>query len=127
MPIATTYDEAAHLRTHVLSGTYDGPTLIDEVRAVYETPGFVLRANVLWDISRGDFSGVSREEIRVVASYIQGAWRGTSDLRGALVTGSDLNFGLARMYEQLQGVYQGDNLRVFRDFEPAERWVRGED
>lgn len=127
MPVETTYDETAHLRTHVLTGSYDGPTLIAEIRSVYEAPGFILRANVLWDISRGDFRTVTREEIRVVASYIQGAWRGTTDLRGALVTGSDLNFGLARMYEQLQGVYQGDNLRVFHDLEPALRWLRGED
>lgn len=127
MPIVSTWDESARLRTHVLTGTYDGESLVRDVRGVYEAPGFVVRANVLWDISRGDFSAVTREEIRVVASYIQGAWRGTSDLRGALVTGSDLNFGLARMYEQLQSVYQGQNLRVFRDLEPAERWLRGEE
>jgi len=125
MPIETTYHEAENLRHHVLTGKFNGQELIEQVKQTYAAPGFVLRARSIWDVSRADVSEVTRDELRVLASFIQGAWRDTSDLRAAFVTGSDLNFGMARMYEQLQGVYQEDSIRVFREAEPAWEWVCG--
>ncbi len=127
MPIETTYHEAENLRYHVLTESFTGSELITEVQRTYEAPGFVLHANAVWDVSAADVSTITSDELRALASFIQSVWRGTSDLRAALVTGSDLNFGLARMYEQLQGVYSEEGIRVFRELEPAWKWVCGSD
>jgi hypothetical protein len=42
--------------------------------------------------------------------------------RRGIVVPSDLGYGMARVYEALRNA-QGGAIRVFRDYEQAERWV----
>lgn len=46
----------------------------------------------------------------------------SAESRRAVVVSSDLGFGMARMYEILRD-RRGGAIRVFRDYEDAERWV----
>lgn len=44
--------------------------------------------------------------------------------RRAVVVGSDVAFGMARMYQSISG-RQSDTFRIFRDRESAVRWLEG--
>ncbi len=74
---------------------------------------------VLNDLSEADFSDISANEFYRYSNTFKNELRGTG-IKMALVAGSDINFGTARMFEQFVG---WDDLRVFRDPDAAVGWL----
>jgi hypothetical protein len=76
----------------------------------------------LMDVRRSEATRTTEELVSVVDSF--GSKRDPSvPLRCAVVTTSDLRFGLSRMVSVYLERY-GVDLQVFRDIESAEAWLR---
>ena len=107
----------------VVFTTADGVLTAEDVERHRETlrqdpdfdPGFNqlidLRDVVEFGISAGDIAKVSRNQ----KLFGKGS-------RRAIVTATDLSFGLARMFEMHTDVDSGE-VRVFRDVAEARRWL----
>ena len=50
-------------------------------------------------------------------------WGVKGKKRSALVVGSELDFGLSRMYETMLGMLSRSEINVFRDMTEAKAWV----
>ena len=68
---------------------------------------------------------VSSNDVRFIAELgIKGAKR-NPDLLMALVSSSDLQFGVSKMYEAYSGE-KGHKTKVFRNMDSAEKWIENE-
>ena len=126
MAIATTIDSETGARTHVVTGELTTGELLGALASVYESHDYRPQACALWDLRGAQLHKFDKAEIRRVADYVaanRGAPRGTC---AALVVSRDLDYGLARMYEQMLVVSTDAKTMVFRDIEEARTWLHGE-
>ena len=85
--------------------------------------------NALWDVRDQDFSNVTPGTIQSLVNISrQYPERGTA--WAAFIVEKDLAFGMLRMYEITSSMADSDssqNLRVFRSYNEAEKWLLGEE
>ena len=124
MPIEFSYDKERNLRQQIVTGSIVMDEFIAELRKIYASGDVPVRANVIWDLSQADVSQVSRDDVRQLATFVQSAWRSESEFKAAIFVGSDLVFGMSRMYEQLLGLFNQDNIRIFRSESEAWEWMQ---
>lgn len=117
----------AGVRTTTFRGPLNDVGLSSALTRLMEAPDFDpalsdvidLRAVTSWDVSR---SGLG---------YLIGRLAELDRLglktRTALVVGSEVAYGLGRMYELMRGSHEGstEEVRVFRDPEQAFGWASG--
>ena len=124
MPIETSIDAEKGLRTHVLIGRVSQEELEDALGEVYGRPDFLPDADTLCDLREADLGQFSRTVVKGVVDYVA-KYRGAQPgARTAVVVGRDLDFGLARMYEQMLVASTDVRVMVFRDIEEARTWLR---
>ena len=84
--------------------------------------------NALWDVREQDFKKVTSTTVKnIIDISRQYPERGSSQV--AFVVKDNLAFGMLRMYEMASGAETLDtsqNLRVFRDYTEAEKWLLNE-
>lgn len=82
--------------------------------------------NLLWDLTRADLTELTMAQLRQILSFAQGYKHLRGKGKTAIVTASDLGFGLGRMYEILCEL---DNhpipLKVFKAMPEARDWLAG--
>jgi hypothetical protein len=123
LPFDTTIDPATGFRTHVLSGVVTQEEIEEGLAKAYARPDFRPEADILCDIRDADLRGMSRDVIRDIVGFVSARRSDYPQSRTAVVVGRDLDFGLARMYEQLiESVYPA-NVTVFRDLDEAQGWL----
>ena len=122
MKIDTHIDRQRNLRTHRVDGLIHVGELETLLAQFYASPDFDPDMNALWDLRSADTSAVTGDEVRSLADRVRQHWE-SSRSRAALVATDDLNFGLSRMYERLVGNPATENVRVFKDYEAAEKWL----
>ena len=106
-------------------GICEGPLGLDEAkagaRAVWDDPTW--RASpVVWDF-RGAKLNMSTAEVRAFAEFVLESQPAARPPRVAIVTGTDVDFGMARMF----GAYRehpSTQVRVFRDYDDAVTWAQ---
>lgn len=114
-------DEENHLTVHVFTGTVLGKDLIEAVKALYAagpTP------NHLWDLTEADMSAVKSDDLQEIALIAKQSSPSGRNGRTAIVSNSDLGFGLSRMYgsfAEMSG--HGIEVRPFRSRKEAEEWI----
>ena len=106
-------------------GTCEGPLGLDEAkagaRAVWDDPTWQARP-VVWDF-RGAKLSLSTAEVRAFAEFVLESQPVARPPRVAIVTGTDVDFGMARMF----GAYRehpSTQVRVFRDYDDAVTWAQ---
>ena len=79
--------------------------------------------DTLWDMGKIDFSEIDEEFIqKIIAMRRKFPERGNAKV--ALITSSDLGYGLGRMYEIFSEVAEmSQNIYVFRNHADAENWL----
>ena len=104
--------------------TYFGAVTLADIRATQDLvradPQFDASLSMLLDGRRGDFSGLSPDDLRRIAIGTPGR-PGT---RRAFVVNTQINYGLARMFHSLSAA-QGDDFPValFETVDEALRWL----
>jgi len=114
-------DEQHQLTVHVFTGVVVGKELIEAVKALYAsgpTP------NHLWDLTEADISAVKSDDLQEIALIAKQSSPSRRAGRTAIVSTSDLGFGLSRMYStfaEMSG--HSAEVRSFRSREEAEAWI----
>ena len=112
-------DPATGIATIRVEGRYTMDEFFDHLPETWSQPGYKSHPR-LWDLRGADLE-FSSAEIRRLAQFVVRA-RGGDPHRTAFVLGSELQFGMARMFESLthgSGVERG----VFRDLSVAVAWL----
>ena len=80
--------------------------------------------NLLWDLSQGDLSDLTSDQLRKIISAAKKYANLREGGKTALYTTVPLGFGIARMYEMLAEANQLPiPNRVFRSFDEAMAWL----
>jgi hypothetical protein len=109
-----------------VTGELTPEELLGALESVYGRSDYRPGACALWDLRGATLHKFDKAQIRRVADYVasnRGAPKGTC---AALVVSRDLDYGLARMYEQMLVASTDVRTMVFRDIEEARAWLRGE-
>jgi hypothetical protein len=126
MPVATQINPDRRLVMFRCSGEI----VLSEIRRAYDQmisdPGFEPGINALWDL-RDASIGVRMQEIPDILGMIRARQekRGTGYRVAILVAGSP-DFGLSTLFE-MRTHSMPFNVKVFRSYTQATRWLSGED
>jgi hypothetical protein len=123
MQISTIDDPDVGIRRHTVTGEIIFPVLMEELESIYSDPKFQADQSSLWDLRKASTKRFTAPEVRKVVSLVSRYWGAEGSPRSALVVSTDLDFGMARMYEMLLEAEMGPSVKVFRDIEAAELWV----
>jgi hypothetical protein len=121
MPIKYSLDIERGLSAHVCTKSVCADDIIQAINALYLDPGYSHSYHSIWDFRKCEVD-LSADDIRRIVSYEERNLTGPGG-KVALVVGSDLYFGLARMYNLLSEQKMERPLMVFRDHDKALRWI----
>ena len=120
MPIASRVNSMAGVIEFTATGRLSRSHLEDALAAVYAEREGVLPSSYLWDLREATIEW-STDQVREFVHWVLGN-RPERESRSAIVTSTDLQFGLARMYEAL--TYELPvNVMVFREMDAARHWL----
>lgn len=94
----------------------------DLIQRMLEHPHFTPNMACIWDLRGCDVSGMDEEDVRKIATFNASQQGRRGQGRVALVSTSDLSFGLTRVYGVLGDVPHLE-FRSFRELEAAEAWA----
>lgn len=115
------FDEDRNFAAITLDGTLDQDTILASFDSAVAHPRYRPGMARLWDFREADLSSLSTATVQRLAQYSLGFPGGINDVKVAFVTGRDLEYGLARMFEM---TCKGNTpIFVFRDLESAENWL----
>lgn len=121
MSISQHQDAARELTIFTVTGELTFAAQMEALRRFY---GEAPTANMLWDFRRLEGSRISSEELRRIIAFIRGQKDKRPYGKTALVSTSDLDFGLSRMseaYAQSEGLPW--DIQAFRSMAEALRWL----
>ena len=121
MPFQYVIDIPANLIRETWSGSVSLQQLFDSCQLEWADPSYRKQMNMLSDFRAAKLE-VSHEELRGFADYMG---RQEAIQRHAIVVSRQVGFGVARMYTSLSEASSPywNSLRVFFDFDEAERWL----
>jgi hypothetical protein len=124
MPVDTRIDATTRLRTHRVTGSPTLEDILEALQAIYALPDYRADANVLWDLREAELEGFSKGAVHYLANFVGKNWVKQETTRAALVVARDVDYGLARMYEQLLQTQNVGQVMIFRDVDEAMDWLR---
>ena len=114
-------DKTQDLTIVTAAGQLTADDLIDWVTHYYA--GDVTRF-ILWDLTQANLSAISFEEVEAHAKSFNRLADSRQGGRSAFVFGSDLEYGLGRMYQALSEI---ENVPIafqtFRNIDEARQWL----
>jgi len=122
MPIHTEIDKDTGIRRHTVTGDLTFATLKETLGTLYQSSEFQPDTNVLWDL-RDAKQALTSKEVDRLADYVGGHWGTRGGSKAAIVVSRDVDFGMARMYEQLLAIHSSSVVMVFRELEDATSWL----
>lgn len=123
MDISTKIDDERNLRLHSIEGCINLGQLKEILAEFYKSPNYDPEMNVLWDLRKADMSKVLSLEVSAFAEMVK-QYRGEPNNKAALlVANRNLDFGLTRMFEIFMEGTLHDNIKVFKDYNEAEKWL----
>jgi hypothetical protein len=94
---------------------------VEAASALWRTPGWRGRS-VVWDLREGRFD-ISSADAETAAQFVLRRQPSPPPRRVAFVTGRDVDFGMARVFEVYRQS-EATEFRVFRDYDEAVTWAR---
>ena len=126
MPIAYTYDEEQGLLVTTFEGEVTDEELEQHVRTVSEDPRVGPGVRELIDLRAATKVKVTVKGLRYVIANDRQMIDKFKDERQAVVTTSDLIYGMARMYQMMSNVNAGPStIKIFREYDAAMTWLVG--
>lgn len=116
-------DNERRLITVVVQGELTDSDLLRGEERLRARPDFCADFDELVDLKAADGRRVTADGVRSLARRPPVFSAGS---RRALVVATEMGYGMARMYELIQGGEAGE-IRVFRDRAEAERWLMHQD
>jgi hypothetical protein len=116
-------DPANRVRTAQYTGIVDDTQLLQAYAALLADPDYDATFNDLVDLRGVARLEVSAEALRQLISMYTPVDQLGVRTRLAVVAGSDLTFGMSRMYELLRGDGIPEEIRVFRSYDDAVAWL----
>ena len=104
------------------SGIVTGEDIIAANKEIYNDDNFLKQRYQIVDRSNCETYQVSNEEIRIIAQQDTAAAKKNPNVIIAIVSATDLQFGISRMYQALVGD-KGFLTEVFRERKSAEEWI----
>lgn len=89
---------------------------------VYGDPAHDPTTPVLWDARGGETIRMTTDEMAAIVERSRSFWSGMKTGRTAILVGSEANFGMGRMYQQL-AADMPRRLGVFAAYEEAAVWL----
>jgi hypothetical protein len=126
MPISREIDKARNLTVFTVSGDVKADEILSALKAFWEGE---VTLNVLWD-ARGA-SGIDLESFHMEAfadfsSHYGDRLKDRQGGRSAIVSPTDLEFGLSRIVEISQSLRDSPfEIKVFRSIDDAKEWLKG--
>ncbi len=123
MPISYRIDPERRVLIADVVGDVDDADLLAYGQALLDDPTVKQAAHELVDLRRvGGNQAVTSAGVKALAQFWIEAYAKISGGRLAIIAGSDVSYGLARMY-QLYRAEGPDEIRVFRDEVEAWEWL----
>jgi hypothetical protein len=124
MKIKTEINQKKNVRVHIVSGPFDIEALFKSLTEMYTSLPMQSDMNVLWDL-RGaeDIASLATEQLKKVIDLVGKKWGSSGKNKAALVVSRQVDFGLARFYEQQLENHTPSKIRVFRDIKKAVGWI----
>ena len=123
MAITTTIDSVTGLRTHVVTGELTAQDLIETIESAFNRDDFEPGSDALWDFRGATGRDLTAKEVRSIVDAVKSRRAKDTRTRVAVVVARDLDFGLARMYQQMLEASTMVRVTVFRDRDEAEEWL----
>lgn len=117
------YDRELGARVATFSGTVDDQELLGSYGQLLASEDYDPRLNDLVDMRPVTRLDVSGDAIRELVRAFTPLDPAMTETRLAIVAGSDVVFGMARMYELLRSDTP-EEIRVFRDIDQARAWLK---
>ena len=119
--ISKQYEASSALTIFTVIGPVTPAELAEAINEFYEG---ITSKNILWDLTRGDFSLISNTDIQDLVKIPKAQYLARKGGKSALVADKDLAYGLARIYKSRTAM---DPLpfetKVFRTMEEAHQWL----
>jgi hypothetical protein len=108
----------------ILTGELTIAEIIEELQRINQGPGTKL---ALWDISEVSFSSFRGEDVAKTSAIVMSLVQERAGNKTAAVAGSDLNYGLTRMYQAYrEDQFKDMPFRTFRTRQEAIDWLRSD-
>ncbi|MBT8341172.1 MAG: hypothetical protein KJP07_14240 [Desulfatitalea sp.] len=107
------------------SGTVKGADVVEARKEVYSNQNFSKQRYQIVDRSKVTDFQVNSAEVMTIAEQDMAAAKINPNILVALISPTDLQYGISRMYE----AFIGDSTfvtKVFKDRKSAEEWIAGE-
>ena len=122
MPIQIKYIEGGFGVEFIGSGVVTGADIIKANKEIYSNEKFSRQRYQIIDRTNCKEFQVSNEEIRIIAEQDKAAAKINPNIIIALISITDLQYGISRVYRALVGD-SGFLTEVFRDRKNAEEWL----
>jgi hypothetical protein len=120
------YTYSIDTKENVILVEFEGDISVDDYRRLLtewvESPDFQISPKVLIDQRRGRMT-VSVEDARTQPMWVERLQDRLGEPRVAVVTSSDLDFGMNRMFEISSEDLLSHTGKVFRDIAEAREWL----
>lgn len=123
MAVTTRFDPEIGARVHRVNGPVHFPDIRRALKEVYEAEDYDPETPVLWDLREADATPFSADDVRRLSEFVAQYRRSPAHSRAALLVSRDVDFGLARMYEQVHEIRATGEVAVFRDYDEAVAWL----
>ena len=124
MPITTTIDHDRQLTIHTVAGKPPFEELMTTLKQFWEDQPTM---NLLWDLTKASLVHLTYSEARKIIDYVRPHTEKRAGGKTALVSPSDLEYGVSRQIKSLREFQHPSNqLEVFRSIEEANQWIDDE-
>jgi hypothetical protein len=122
MPIQLNYLDGGFGVEFICTGIVTGPDIIEANKIIYSNENFTIQKYQIIDRTNCSRYEVSNEEMKIIVEQDIAATKINPNIIVALISSSDLQYGMSRVYHALVGD-NGFLTEVFRDRKTAEEWI----
>lgn len=122
MPFTTSYDVAARLLLVCVNGQVGVELFAAAMKEITTSAEYPANVDTIWDFRAADFSATGPEGMRRLLA-IRTGYTGRAGSRTAFVVGSDVAYGMARMFQLLADGNIPQDLSVHRTTDEALQWI----
>lgn len=105
-------------------GSAGSRDILDAFDMAVESPDYRDGMGRLWDFTEIDISALDGGTIREMAKYSLRFPPGIRDVKVGFVVTETMAYGLTRMFQSYSDSYAETLVRLFRDMESAEEWMK---
>jgi len=121
--MAITIDKEKNIAYIKMSGKITPNEFIDKYSEIIESNEYEMSMNRIWDLRDTELHQIENVEIHRVAEETKKIGGKINKVKVALVVGTDVNYGMSRMFAAYAQNNAHRDIQVFRSMEEAEGWI----